>query len=77
MIFGGNMNTNTNVECPKQNMHLEEKCQLLNLLLIPFHMNHSVIKRCALTPPTGHYNSNTSYNFSEFSYHLTPQIQSI
>lgn len=30
-----------------------------------FTLNNCIIKHCALTPSTGHYNSDTSYNFSE------------
>lgn len=30
-----------------------------------FTLNNSIIKHCALTPSTGHYNSDTSYNFSK------------
>lgn len=50
------------------------QCVVLNILkgnviycVCGFTLNNCIIKHCALTPPTGHYNSDTSYNFSKAS----------
>lgn len=41
-------------------VHFEEKVTVCDCVFI---LNHSIIKNCALTPSTGHYNSDTPCNF--------------